>query len=77
MTTPDWRLAVDIGGTFTDFVLLDAATGTVAVDKVLTTPSNPLVGVRQGVTHLLATTGVRPAEITAPIRFIIAHPRIG
>ena len=63
----DWRLAVDIGGTFTDFVLLDAATGTVAVDKVLTTPSNPLDGVRQGVTQLLAATGVRPADITAPI----------
>ena len=63
----DWRLAVDIGGTFTDFVLLDAASGTVAVDKVLTTPSNPLDGVRQGVTQLLAATGVRPADITAPI----------
>jgi len=63
----DWRLAVDIGGTFTDLVLLDAASGTVAVDKVLTTPSNPLDGVRQGVTHLLAATGVRPADITAPI----------
>jgi N-methylhydantoinase A len=63
----DWRLAVDIGGTFTDFVLLDAATGTVAVEKVLTTPSNPLDGVRQGVTQLLAATGVRPADITAPI----------
>ncbi len=63
----DWRLAVDIGGTFTDLVLLDAASGTVAVDKVLTTPANPLDGVRQGVTHLLSVTGVRPAEITAPI----------
>ena len=63
----DWRLAVDIGGTFTDLVLLDAASGTVAVDKVLTTPSNPLDGVRQGVTQLLAATGVRPADITAPI----------
>ncbi len=26
---PDWRLAVDIGGTFTDVVLIDAATGRV------------------------------------------------
>ena len=63
----DWRLAVDIGGTFTDFVLLDATSGTVAVDKVLTTPANPLDGVRQGVTQLLRATGVRPADITAPI----------
>ncbi|MCU0259667.1 MAG: hydantoinase/oxoprolinase family protein [Ilumatobacteraceae bacterium] len=63
----DWRLAVDIGGTFTDVVLLDAATGTVVVDKTLTTPSAPLEGVRRGVEQLLARAGVRPAEITAPI----------
>jgi N-methylhydantoinase A len=63
----DWRLAVDIGGTFTDVVLLDAASGDVVVDKTLTTPSNPLEGVRRGVGQLLARAGVRPAEITAPI----------
>ncbi len=39
--TSDWSLAVDIGGTFTDLVLLDAACGTVVVDKTLTTPSRP------------------------------------
>ncbi|NNE12885.1 MAG: hydantoinase/oxoprolinase family protein [Ilumatobacter sp.] len=63
----DWRLAVDIGGTFTDVVLLDAATGRIVVDKTLTTPSAPLDGVRTGVTQLLAKAGVRPADITAPI----------
>ena len=63
----DWRLAVDIGGTFTDVVLLDAASGRVVVDKTLTTPSAPLDGVRTGVRSLLAKAGVRPAEITAPI----------
>ena len=44
--TADWRLAVDIGGTFTDVVLLDAASGRVVVDKTLTTPAAPLDGVR-------------------------------
>lgn len=67
MTAPDWRLAVDIGGTFTDVVLLDAASGSVVVDKTLTTPSNPLDGVRTGVGQLLARAGVRPGDITAPI----------
>ena len=65
--TADWRLAVDIGGTFTDLVLLDAASGTVVVEKTLTTPRSPLDGVRLGVRQLLAKAGVRPAEITAPI----------
>ncbi|MEM9712793.1 MAG: hydantoinase/oxoprolinase N-terminal domain-containing protein, partial [Actinomycetota bacterium] len=66
-TVSDWRLAVDIGGTFTDVVLLDAASGRVVVDKTLTTPSAPLDGVRTGVGQLLAKAGVSPAEITAPI----------
>ncbi len=64
---PDWRLAVDIGGTFTDVVLLDAASGDVVVDKTLTTPSNPLDGVRTGVGQLLSRAGVAPADVTAPI----------
>ena len=65
--TTDWRLAVDIGGTFTDVVLIDAASGRVVVDKTLTTPHAPLDGVRAGVRQLLAKAGVRPADITAPI----------
>jgi N-methylhydantoinase A len=64
---PDWRLAVDIGGTFTDAVLLDAASGRVVVDKTLTTPAAPLEGVEAAVTDVLAKAGVRPPEITAPI----------
>ena len=63
----DWRLAVDIGGTFTDVVLLDAESGQVVVDKTLTTPDAPLEGVRSGVTALLAKAGVAPGDITAPI----------
>ena len=67
MPDPDWRLAVDIGGTFTDVVLLDAASGRIEVDKTLTTPTAPLGGVRTGVTQLLSKAGVQPHEITAPI----------
>ena len=63
----DWRLAVDIGGTFTDVVLLDVDSGRVVVDKTLTTPSAPLEGVRAGVSQLLSKAGVAPGEITAPI----------
>ena len=63
----DWRLAVDIGGTFTDLVLLDAASGNVVVEKTLTTPKAPLDGVRTGVRLLLAKAGIQPSAITAPI----------
>jgi N-methylhydantoinase A len=68
VTTPaDWRLAVDIGGTFTDLVLLDAASGKVVVEKTLTTPKAPLDGVRAGVRSLLAKAGIEPSAITEPI----------
>ncbi len=67
MADTDWRLAVDIGGTFTDVVLLDAVSGRIVVDKTLTTPAAPLDGVRTGVAQLLSKAGVAPHEITAPI----------
>ena len=67
VSNPDWRLAVDIGGTFTDVVLLDASSGRVVVDKTLTTPHAPLDAVRTGVRQLLAKAGVQPSDITAPI----------
>ena len=63
----DWRLAVDIGGTFTDTVLLDAESGRVAVHKELTTPAEPLVAVRAAIGSVLSRAGVSAAEVTAPI----------
>ena len=63
----DWRLAVDIGGTFTDVVLLDGSSGRVVVDKTLTTPAGPLDGVRRGVSEVLVKAGIRPADVTAPV----------
>ncbi|MDH3753626.1 MAG: hydantoinase/oxoprolinase family protein [Acidimicrobiia bacterium] len=63
----DWRLAVDIGGTFTDVVLLDADSGRVVVDKTLTTPAAPLEAVRLGLDNVLRRGGVRPSDITRPI----------
>ena len=43
--TSDVRIAVDVGGTFTDVVRLDPATGEIRFDKVPTTPSAPTEGV--------------------------------
>ena len=36
-----YRLGIDIGGTFTDFALVDDQTGALAVHKQLTTPADP------------------------------------
>ena len=53
------RLAIDIGGTFTDFVALDETTGEVALEKALTTPGN----FAEGVTHTIKKSGVDPTTI--------------
>ncbi|MBM3491425.1 MAG: hydantoinase/oxoprolinase family protein [Alphaproteobacteria bacterium] len=49
-----FRIGVDIGGTFTDFALIDDSNGRVAVHKVLTTPRDPSEAVLQGIDELLA-----------------------
>lgn len=56
-----FKLGIDIGGTFTDFVLLDTESGSRYVDKVLTTPSDPAIGAMQGVERVLASARL-PAQ---------------
>lgn len=52
------RVAFDIGGTFTDFVLHDSTNGTTYSLKVPTTPRDPSVAVISGVQQLLQSAGV-------------------
>ena len=42
------RISVDVGGTFTDVVVLDPKSGAVRLEKVETTPQDPAMGVLQG-----------------------------
>jgi N-methylhydantoinase A len=51
-----YRLGCDIGGTFTDFVLLNDQTGEIKTGKCLTTPRDPSDAVEQGIRILEATT---------------------
>ena len=50
-----YRLGCDIGGTFTDFVLLNDQTGEIKTGKCLTTPRDPSDAVEQGIRILEAT----------------------
>ena len=49
-----YRLGCDIGGTFTDFVLLNDETGELTINKCLTTPKDPSDAVEQGIRELEA-----------------------
>ena len=50
------RVGCDIGGTFTDFVVLDEQTGDIFVEKGLTTPADPSVGLLDGLRTLEGAT---------------------
>jgi len=62
-----FRLGFDIGGTFTDFVLVDTITGRTHLNKCLTTPRDPAEGVIEGLRPLLAQAGVHGEDLEIAI----------
>jgi len=58
------RVAVDIGGTFTDATLIDEATGHVAIAKTLTTPADPSEGFMAAVERAVREAGVTARDVT-------------
>jgi N-methylhydantoinase A len=65
--TDGYLLGIDIGGTFTDMVLLDTHTLQLAVHKCLTTPGDPAEGVMRGITQWFADIRVPPAAVATII----------
>lgn len=57
-----WRIGVDVGGTFTDLVAVDAA-GRIRVHKVPTTPSDPAEGVIAAVGAAASSAGLSTREL--------------
>jgi N-methylhydantoinase A len=63
----DWRIGVDIGGTFTDIVLWDSGGGQLIIDKVLTTPDDPSRAVLAGIRQVLGTADIQARDLGAVI----------
>ena len=59
----NYRVTVDTGGTFSDFVYFDENTGAVSITKLPTTPDDPSRAILNGIEMLLAD-GVRADDIT-------------
>lgn len=59
-----YRLGIDIGGTFTDFVLINEQTGENRIGKVLTTPDDPSEGVIAGLRNLVEEEKIDPHQIS-------------
>ncbi|HET7881363.1 MAG TPA: hydantoinase B/oxoprolinase family protein [Acetobacteraceae bacterium] len=58
-----YRIGFDIGGTFTDFILLDTERREIRLHKRLTTPRDPSIAALEGLAELLAAADVRFADV--------------
>ena len=56
-------MGIDVGGTFTDIVVYDVATGRQASHKELTTHDDPSRGVMAGIDRVLRESAIAPADI--------------
>jgi N-methylhydantoinase A len=57
------RLGIDVGGTFTDFLLLNERSGEMRLLKTLSTPEDQSVGILSGIGQLIQETNVPASEI--------------
>ena len=56
-----FRLGVDVGGTFTDLLLIDESSGGTFRAKVPSTPHDSSIGVLNGIERVCDNAGVEPA----------------
>jgi N-methylhydantoinase A len=63
--TADCAVGIDVGGTFTDFVLFDPAAGRMSIHKEPSTPDDPAVAIASGLAALLAQAGIPPGRVAA------------
>ena len=59
-----YRLGVDVGGTFTDLLLIEEASGKTYRSKVPSTPSDPSQAVISGTARICEMAGIAPADLS-------------
>lgn len=57
------RMGVDVGGTFTDLVLINDEDGSISLNKVPTTPDDPSVGTMAGALEICREAGLTPESV--------------
>jgi N-methylhydantoinase A len=57
------RIGIDVGGTFTDVVLVDDESGEVWSTKVSTTPADRVIGAMNGFRRILETSATTPGQV--------------
>lgn len=71
-----YRLGIDAGGTFTDFILADQA-GEVRIFKALSTPQDPTQAIRNGLALIEEETGIKATEIVSNADLCINGTTVG
>ena len=65
-----YKLGIDVGGTFTDFILISDS-GETSVHKTLSTPKDPSIGVVRGIRDLAKTLDMSPPNFARSIKTIV------
>src|SRR5258708_39323208 len=71
-----YRLGIDAGGTFTDFVLADQG-GNVRLFKTLSTPADPTLAIASGLQLIAEEVGETPSAIVAACDICINGTTVG
>ncbi|MEO0575439.1 MAG: hydantoinase/oxoprolinase family protein [Pseudomonadota bacterium] len=58
-----FRLGVDVGGTFTDLLLVDEDSGETFMAKVPSTPADSSIGVLNGIERICSESGIDPKSV--------------
>ncbi len=64
MSEPSFQVGIDIGGTFTDLILVNVATGEFTVGKILTSTGDPSEAVEEVLRDAVSRADVSPSEIS-------------
>ena len=59
-----WSIGIDIGGTFTDLVAIESKMSRIYELKILTTHSDPMIGVIKGLEELIQSQTINPQDIS-------------
>ncbi len=65
-----YKVGVDVGGTFTDFLLMGES-GSSSVFKVLSTPEDPSIGVMRGFEEMAASFGTDKMSFLSSVEIIV------
>lgn len=63
MSKARYRIGIDVGGTFTDFILADMAGGGLVLHKEPSVPGDPSLAVERGIAALVEGRGLSPQDV--------------